>query len=182
MEFISGLREREEKKYNLRCDAMLLGVWAWLNLKYGFATYSHTTFSHTKKRSEGGKERKKSIKSYRSCSRKLKARCHTRFQHVFIACCCVFKEISLDGSNQKKIHEVNVRWKRLSQLGLKRKYRWDSFPDTNKRIHKSGWDIFEWHCKNVCNLSAVWRLQKCRLVGCSVLKHCTLFVASFKTT
>ena len=33
--------------------------------------------------------------------KKLKARCHTRFQRAFTACCFVFEETNLDSSNQR---------------------------------------------------------------------------------
>ena len=36
----------------------------------------------------------------------LKARCHTRFQRAFTPCCCVFKEITLFGSNQRNYFET----------------------------------------------------------------------------
>ena len=35
----------------------------------------------------------------------LKARCHTLFQRALTAFCCVFKEITLIGSNQRKYFE-----------------------------------------------------------------------------
>ena len=34
-----------------------------------------------------------------------KPRCHTRFQRAFTACCCVFKVITLVGSNQGNYFE-----------------------------------------------------------------------------
>jgi len=52
----------------------------------------------------------------------LKVRCDERFTHAFTACGWVFKEITLVGSNQgnyfEKLHAVNARWKRQSQLSL----------------------------------------------------------------
>ena len=49
----------------------------------------------------------------------LKLRCDCRFQHAFTACSCVFKVITLVGSNQvitlkMQLHVVNSRWKWVS--------------------------------------------------------------------
>jgi hypothetical protein len=59
----------------------------------------------------------------------LKLRCDERFTHAFTACGCVFKEITLVGSNQGNYFENatacskrNARRKRLSQLSF-RAYR-----------------------------------------------------------
>ena len=35
----------------------------------------------------------------------IKARCHKRFQHALTACCCVFKEVTVVGSNQQNYLE-----------------------------------------------------------------------------
>ena len=45
---------------------------------------------------------------------RLKARCHTRFQNAFTACRCVFKEVTLVGSNQRNYLE-NANSKRKSK-------------------------------------------------------------------
>ena len=39
----------------------------------------------------------------------VKVRCHTRFQRAFTACCCVFKEITMVGSNQSNYFENSKR-------------------------------------------------------------------------
>ena len=36
---------------------------------------------------------------------KNNARCHMRFQRAFTACCCIFKEITWVGSNQRRYFE-----------------------------------------------------------------------------
>jgi hypothetical protein len=48
---------------------------------------------------------------------KLKLRCDKRFTHAFTVCCCVYKVITLVGSNQGNYFE-NARWKRQSQLSF----------------------------------------------------------------
>jgi hypothetical protein len=54
----------------------------------------------------------------------LKLRCDERFMYAFTAYSCVFKELTLVGSNQRKFFEnaVNARWKRLSQLSFSFKF------------------------------------------------------------
>ena len=49
----------------------------------------------------------------------IKARCHTRFQRAFAACCCVFKEITFIGSNQRNYFEhANACSKRTSKTRM----------------------------------------------------------------
>ena len=40
----------------------------------------------------------------------FKARCHTRFQHAFTACRCVFNEVTLVGSKQRNYLENATTW------------------------------------------------------------------------
>jgi len=48
----------------------------------------------------------------------VKLSCDTCFQRAFTACSCVFKAITLVGSNQGNYFE-NARWKRVSQRSFK---------------------------------------------------------------
>ena len=53
----------------------------------------------------------------------VKARCHTRFQHAFTACCCVFKETTLVASNQRNYLE-NACSKRTLKTRVATRLNW----------------------------------------------------------
>ncbi len=57
----------------------------------------------------------------------FKLRCDERFTHAFTVCGCVFKEMTLNGSNQGKL--------RLLKHDLYTEYQ--SFPSVIKRLFKS---------------------------------------------
>jgi len=76
------------------------------------------------------------LKDYAFFSGPLKQRCGCRFQRVFTACMCVFKEITLNQGNyfETHMHAINARWKRLSQRSLTRGVIWSySLMGPNRR-------------------------------------------------
>jgi len=106
--------------------------------------------------------------NFSCCSHLLtfKLSCDSRFQLAFTACSCVFKEITLVGSNhgnyfKTQLHAVNARWKRVSQRSFQRLTFFETFfvdlnaLDCNWKNHY--FLNFYWN-KN--NLDRIWFIEK----------------------
>jgi len=99
--------------------------------------------------------------------RSLKLRCHSRFQRALTACVCVFKVITLAGSNQTlktQTHAVSARWNRLSQLTFNSSVgriwihlcKASNLPCVSIILYQILVKVWKWHFRDTWGTSLGW--------------------------